>query len=189
MGYGDTDLVYYCLSIAFRETVSERPLMPHVHCILINYRLSKRALDTIVLENNCAALRLGIPEELLAKDYESFLVLFNSQLDALSTGNSLTRSIVKEVEHAAINSKMNWTTKIWIRLSLMVGYDLLPARVREAYDLQILRSRLSRFILKAVMASLWLVYPILMWLPLRGVICLMLVLEPHLRPIFKVRGR
>lgn len=158
-----------------------------VSCRLtIIFRLSKRAKDTIVLENTCAALRLGIPDHLLAWDYDSFMIMFNRQLDLLGSGYSVSRKIVEEIENAAVTTRMRWLTSIILRLGLMIGYDLLPERVRSQYQLKLLKYRWQRAIQKIVVIILWLLYPALMWLPLRGVICLLLILEPATRPIFMV---
>ncbi|KDR79578.1 hypothetical protein GALMADRAFT_1245135 [Galerina marginata CBS 339.88] len=146
--------------------------------------LSKRAKDTIVLEYTCAGLRIGVPEDLLSKDYDSFLVSFNRRLDILDAGYSLTRSIVENVEASVLSAKKNWITRILVRVALMIGHDLLPDRVREKYQLKILSTWWQRVIQKVLIAVLWVVYPMLMWLPLRGMICLLLVLEPPLRPLF-----
>ncbi|PPQ81724.1 hypothetical protein CVT25_013448 [Psilocybe cyanescens] len=147
-------------------------------------QLSKRAKDTIVLENTCAALRLGVPEELLARDYDSFVTMFNRQLDSMDSGYSITRKIVEEVEESALTANMGWITRTLFALGLMIGYDLLPERVRDQYQLKILSKWWQRAIQRIVIATLWFVYPALMWLPLRGVICLLLVLEPQTRPVF-----
>lgn len=149
--------------------------------------LSKRAKDTIVLEYACAGLRIGVPQELLSKDYDSFLVDFNKRLDILDAGYSLTRVIVENVEGSVLSAKKNPITALLVRVALMIGYDLLPIRVREKYQLKILSTWWQRAIQRILIAILWVIYPMLMWLPLRGMICLLLVLEPQLRPIFMVR--
>ncbi|KAH9481056.1 Isoprenyl transferase [Psilocybe cubensis] len=149
--------------------------------------LSKRAKDTIVLENTCVALRLGVPDHLLARDYESFMAMFNRQLDLLDHGHSASQKLVEEIENAATTSNIKWPTAILFRLGLMIGHDLLPEKLRNQYQLKALRSPWQRCLQKIVISVLWLVYPVLMWLPLRGVITLLLVLEPSTRSIFMVR--
>jgi len=152
--------------------------------------LSKRTKDAIVLEYACLGLRIGIPEELLSKDYESFLISLDKHLDVVDLGHSLdfTRSIVQSIEIPILTGEMKWITRIVARAALMIGFDLLPQRVRDRdqYQLKVLTTPLQRTIQKILIAMLWFFYPALMWLPLRGVICLMLILEPRLRPIFVV---
>ncbi|PPQ78863.1 hypothetical protein CVT25_002431 [Psilocybe cyanescens] len=146
--------------------------------------LSKRAKDTIVLEYACAGMRIGVPQDLLSKDYDSFLIAFDQRLDILDAGYSLTRVIVENVEGSVLSAKKNIITAILVRIALMIGYDLLPTRVREKYQLKILSTWWQRAIQKILIAVLWVIYPMLMWVPLRGMICLLLVLEPQLRSIF-----
>ena len=140
-----------------------------------------------MLEYTCAGLRIGVPEELLTKDYDSFLVSFDRRLDILDAGYSITRVVVENVETSVLSAKKNWITGILVRVALMIGFDLLPQRVREKYQLKILSTWWQRAIQKVLIAILWFIYPMLMWLPLRGMICLLLVLEPQLRPLFMVR--
>jgi len=151
---------------------------------------SKRTKDAIVLEYACLGLRIGIPEELLSKDYESFLISLDKHLDALDLGHSpdFTRSIVQSIEIPILTGKMKWITRIMARGALMIGFDLLPQRVRDRdqYQLKVLSTPCQRAIQKILIAVFWFFYPALMWLPLRGMICFMLVLEPCLRPIFMV---
>jgi len=157
------------------------------------HSLSKRTKDAIVLEYACLGLPvgIGIPEELLSKDYESFLMSLDKHLDVLDLGHSLdfTRSTVQSIETPLIFRKMNCITRVVARAALMIGFDLLPQRVRERdqYQLKVLSTPCQRAIQKILTAMLWFFYPTLMWLPLRGMICLILILEPHLRPIFMVR--
>jgi hypothetical protein len=149
-------------------------------------RLSKRGKDLIVLEYTCAGLRLGVPQNLLAKDYDSFLVSFNRRLDILDAGYSLTRTIVENVERSACTAEKSWVTNILIRMAFMIGYDLLPERVQKQYQLKLLSKAWQRAVQKILIAILWVIYPMLMWIPLRGMITLLLVLEPPLRHFFMV---
>jgi hypothetical protein len=68
----------------------------------------------------------------------------------------------------------------------MVGFSLLPERVKSKYQLNILKSHFARGIQWTLCAVLWAIYPCLMWIPLRGMMCLLLVLEPQLRPVLRV---
>jgi len=92
------------------------------------HSLSKRVKDAIVLEYACIGLRIGIPEELLSKDYESFLISLDKHLDVLDSGHSLdlTRSIVQNIETPIITGKMSCISRILSRAALMIGFDLLP---------------------------------------------------------------
>lgn len=132
-------------------------------------------------------MRIGVPENLLTKDYDSFLVSFNKRLDILDAGYSLTRETIFNVEASVLSAKKSWITSILVRAALIIGFDLLPERVKVKYELKILKAWYVRAIQKLTMAILWVIYPMLMWLPLRGMICLLLVLEPQLRPLFMVR--
>ncbi|KAJ7640491.1 Decaprenyl diphosphate synthase-like protein [Mycena polygramma] len=148
-------------------------------------QLSPRAKDTIVLEYTCAGLRLGVPQSMLTMNYDYFLVSFNHRLDRLDSGYELTGTVVQNVEASVISAKKHWITGLLVRAALMVGHSLLPERVRCKYELNILKSRIARAIQWSLCASLWLVYPFLLLIPLRGMICLLLVLEPQLRPILR----
>ena len=183
-------LGFHCISDAFWTTVCTIYSWTLVLTHDIFHSLSKRAKDAIVLDYTCLGLRIGIPEQLLSKDYESFLVLLDKHLDVLDLGHSpdLTRSIVQSIEIPILTGKMKWITRIVARAALMIGFDLLPQRVRDRdqYQLRVLSTPCQRAIQKIMIAVLWFFYPALMWLPLRGMICLMLILEPGLRPIFTV---
>ncbi|KAJ7262720.1 Decaprenyl diphosphate synthase-like protein [Mycena haematopus] len=122
---------------------------------------------------------------MLTMTYEDFLISFNHRLDRLDSGYELTESVVHNVEASVISAKKHWITGLLVRAALMVGHSLLPERVKSKYQLNILKSRTARVIQRVLCASLWLVYPFLMLIPLRGMICLLLVLEPQLRPILR----
>jgi hypothetical protein len=147
-----------------------------------------RAKDTILLEYTCAGLRLGIPPELLTKDFESFLVSFHGRLDRLAAEEKyqLTQDVVANVEKSVLGAKKRYITSVLVRAALMIGHDLLPERVKCKYKLRMLNTKWKRLIQKSLIAALWMVYPLLLWIPLRGMICLLLVLESNLRPIFHV---
>ncbi|KAH9481054.1 hypothetical protein JR316_0005573 [Psilocybe cubensis] len=55
-----------------------------------------------ILENTCVALRLGVPDHLL----ESFMAMFNRQLDLLDHGHSASQKLVEEIENAATTSNI-----------------------------------------------------------------------------------
>ncbi|KAJ6589001.1 Decaprenyl diphosphate synthase-like protein [Mycena capillaripes] len=148
-------------------------------------RLSTRAKDTIVLEYTCAGLRLGVPQSMLTMTYDDFIVSFNHRLDRLDSGYELTGTVVHNVEASVISAKKHWITGVLVRIALMVGHSLLPERVKSKYQLNILNSRTARAVQWMLCAFLWLVYPFLMLIPLRGMMCLLLVLEPQLRPILR----
>ena len=150
-------------------------------------RLSTRAKDAITLEYTCVGLRLDVPPELLAKDYASFLISFRRRLDRLDTGYELARSVVTNVERSALSAKKSWIMGLFIRAGLMVGHELLPQRVRDKYELELLQSWWARLIQKCLCGILWLIFPFLMCIPLREMSCLLLMLKPQLRPIFHVR--
>ena len=176
-------------TVSFSERFGRRlvtPFSPH----RINnesLRLSKRAKDTIVLEYTCAGLRLGVPPELLTKDYYS-LLSFNARLDRLAAEEKykLTCDVVTDVENSVLRAKKRCITSLLVRAALMVGHDLLPERVKVKYQLRMLDSKWKRYTQKILIALLWLIYPLLLQIPLRGMICLLLVLESSLRPIFHV---
>ena len=150
------------------------------------HSLSNRAKDAIVLEVAYVGMRIGVYKELMSKDYESFLILF---LDVLDSGHSLnfTRSLFQSIETAPMTAKMNWISRFFYTAGLMIGFDLLPQRVRDQYQLKLLSTWWRRAIQKILIAMLWFFYPMMMWLPPRGLICLVLILQPQLRSAFIVR--
>ncbi|KAF8075737.1 Decaprenyl diphosphate synthase-like protein [Lyophyllum atratum] len=85
-----------------------------------------------------------------------------------------------------LTSKMSLISRLLCRVGLMIGFELLPQRVRDQgqYQLKVLSTPWQRAIQKILMAVLWFFYPMLMWLPLRGAMCLILISEPQLRPVF-----
>jgi hypothetical protein len=123
---------------------------------------------------------------MLTTNYDDFLVSFNHRLDRLDSGYELTGTVVHNVEASVLSAKKHWITGLLVRAALMVGHSLLPERVRSKYQLKILDSRVARAVQWTLCALLWLVYPFLMLIPLRGMMCLLLVLEPPLRPILRV---
>jgi hypothetical protein len=126
---------------------------------------------------------------MLTTTYDDFLISFNHRLDRLDAGYELTGTVVHNVEASVISAKKHWITGLLVRAALIVGYSLLPERVKCKYQLNILKSRTARGIQRVLCASLWLIYPFLMLIPLRGMMCLLLVLEPQLRPILRVRSQ
>ncbi|KDR68853.1 hypothetical protein GALMADRAFT_935964 [Galerina marginata CBS 339.88] len=52
------------------------------------------------------------------------------------------------------------------------------------YQFKVLSTWWLRVIQKVLIALLWFIYPMLMWVPLRGAICLLIIVEPQLKPIF-----
>jgi hypothetical protein len=99
---------------------------------------------------------------------------------------TLTRNIVENIEASVLSAKKSVLTGILIRAALLVGHDLLPERVKHKYELGLLQTWWGRPAQTFLNAAVWLIYPMLMWLPLRGMICLLLVLEPSLRRLFMV---
>jgi len=154
------------------------------------HSLSNRAKDAIVLEDAYVGMRIGVYEELMSKDYESFLALLDKHLDVLDSGHSLnfTRSVFQSIETGPMTAKMNCISRFFYTAGLMIGFDLLPQRVRDQYQLKLLSTWWWRAIQKILIAALWFFYPMMMWLPPRGFICLVLILQPQLRPDFIVRG-
>jgi hypothetical protein len=180
----------HCISDALRTRVSNSQLVnapgSPVRLTSTTCSLSQRAKDAITLEYTCAALRLGVPQDMLSKDYESFLVSFNKRLDQMDSGYKLKRNVVENIERSALELKKSWITAAILRASLMIGHSLLPDHLKAKYPLKILSTRSGRVIQRVLCALLWVLYPSLMWLPLRGMICLLLVLEPQLRPVLLV---
>jgi hypothetical protein len=123
---------------------------------------------------------------MLGKDYESFLVSFNNRLDRVDGGYDFTRRVIGAVETSLIDAEKSWITALLLRCALIVGYTLLPERVKHKYQLEIMKFRFSQVLQVIICATLWLVYPFLLWIPLRGTICILLVLEPSLRPTLQV---
>lgn len=154
------------------------------------HSLSNRAKDAIVLKYAYVGMRIGVYEELMSKDHESFLILLNKHLDVLDSGHSLnfTRSVFQSIETAPTTAKMSCFSRIFLAAGLMTGFDLLPQRVRNQYQLKLLSTWWQRAIQKILIGVLWFFYPMTMWLPPRGLICLILILQPQLRPAFIVRG-
>jgi hypothetical protein len=129
----------------------------------------------------------GVPQSMLTTTYDDFLVSFNRRLDRLDAGYELSGTIMHNIEASIISSKKHWVTGLLVRAAFMIGHSLLPDRVKCKYQLNTLKSRKARIIQRALCASLWLIYPFLVLIPLRGLLCLLLVLEPQLRPTFRVR--
>ncbi|KAJ7240804.1 Decaprenyl diphosphate synthase-like protein [Mycena rebaudengoi] len=148
-------------------------------------RLSSRGRDAVVLEYTCVGMRLGVPRSLLTSTYDDFLISFGRRLDQLDSGCEITNIVVRNIEASVIEAKKSWLTSIMIRCALMVGFTLLPERVQSKYKLAILRSQSACRVQRVLCAVLWAIYPFLMWIPLRGMICLLLVLEPQLRPALR----
>ncbi|KAJ7512250.1 hypothetical protein B0H11DRAFT_2182634 [Mycena galericulata] len=148
--------------------------------------LSPRARDAIVLEYACASMRPWVPRSLLTSNYDDFLASFNRRLDVLDAECDLNSIIIRGIEASMIDlRKKRWITSIVFRAALMVGFSLLPTRVHARYQLTVLKSRRARFVQRNVCALLWAVYPFLVWIPLRGLICLFLIVEPQLRTVLR----
>jgi len=99
------------------------------------HSLSSRAKDAIVLEDAYVGMRIGVYEEVISKDYESFLILLDKHLDVLDSGHSLKfiRSVFQSIETGPMTAKMNCTSRFFYTAGLMIRFDLLPQRVRDQY--------------------------------------------------------
>ncbi|KAF7342539.1 Alkyl transferase [Mycena sanguinolenta] len=149
-------------------------------------RLSARARDAIVLEYACVGMRLGVPRSLLATTYDDFLVSFNRNLELLDGSSEFSTAGIRKLEVSVLSAQTCGITALFIRAALMVGHSLLPERVKPKYRLDILKSRTAQIVQRALCTVVWLVYySFPMVIPPRGTICLLLVLEPQLRPIFR----
>lgn len=156
----------------------------------MSFSLSPKARDGIVLEYTCAGMRLGVPQSLLTMNYDDFLVSFNRRLDLLNAGCTLNGAVIGDIEASLIDlGKKRWITSVVLRAALMMGFSLLPERIQSRYRLAVLKSRYARAAQRIMCGMLWAVYPLLPWLPLRGMICLLLVVEPQLRPVLRVRSK
>ena len=136
--------------------------------------------------------QLGIPEHLLGRDYEGFLASFQSRLDAISpqageSKFSLRPRIVNDLEKANAALGTTWFMRCLFGAAWLVGIELLPTDIRTAYQLPSEPTRLSSAV---ALASTWFIdalYPLLPWLPLRGMIALVCAVEPGMREVCQVR--
>ena len=124
---------------------------------------------------------------MLTTTYDDFMVSFNHNLDRLDKDRDLSVAAVHKLEAGIISAQTRWITGMFIRAALVVGHSLLPECVKSKYRLDTLNSWTARLVQRTLCASVWLVHSFPMVIPLRGTICLLLVLEPELRPIFRVR--
>jgi uncharacterized protein (DUF2236 family) len=121
----------------------------------------------------------------MARDYPSFLASFSARLNKLPSHPPPLNNILAE-EILSFDFKANPLTKLIIRLAVLIGMDLLPERVRESYATQLenMKGRkMEKYLLDGL---LWSIYPFLPWISLRGVMTLLLILEPDLRNVMEV---
>ncbi|KAJ7074758.1 putative undecaprenyl diphosphate synthase-domain-containing protein [Mycena amicta] len=142
-------------------------------------RLSDRAKDSIVLEFSCAAMRLGVPRSMVSSDHEGFLTSFDRRHENFSS--RLTTDNTHAFEVATLRSRTHPVTHLFLHLGLLIGHSVLPERLKCRFPLAILESRWGRATQRFLCFVLWLVYPCLISLPLRGMICMLLIFEPPLR--------
>ena len=121
--------------------------------------LSHRTKDLVTLEFTCVGLRLGIPLDYLARDYDSFLTSFHRNIDRDPT--KVTQEMITSIESAILNTEMKWVTSVLLRASLMIGHDLLPEKVKQRYELRVLDSPMKKLAQRTLCAMLWFIYPFL----------------------------
>ncbi|CAK5283454.1 unnamed protein product [Mycena citricolor] len=141
--------------------------------------LSPRMKDLIVWEYTCAAMRLGVPREMLSSSYTDFVSAFRARIDSLSTECKLTTNIFLSLEETILlSTRMRWITSLGLKAAFLVGPTLLPGELKSQYVLKSARSPVSRITQRVLCALLRLLYPLLLWLPLRGLIALVVFIEP-----------
>ncbi|CAK5283456.1 unnamed protein product [Mycena citricolor] len=149
-----------------------------------NGELSPRMKDLIVWEYTCAAMRLGVPREMLSSSYPDFISAFSARIDSLSTECKLTSDIIFSLEASIlVSTRMRWITSLGLRAAFLVGHTLLPEELKAQYVLAGVRSPVSRMVQRVLCALLWLLYPLLLWLPLRGLIAFVIFLEPSMKGV------
>ena len=148
--------------------------------------LSHRTKDLVTLEFTCVGLRLGIPLDYLARDYDSFLTSFHRHIDRHPA--KVTQEMITSIETAILDTEMKWVTSVLLRASLMIGHDLLPEKVKQRYEFRVLDSPMKKLSQGTLCATLWFIYPFLPSLSMRGLLSLFLIFEPGLRSKFKVRS-
>jgi len=154
--------------------------------------MNDATFDAIVLRFTCMGRQLGIPEHFLGRDYEGFLTSFQGRLDAIATRAddpkyTLRPKIVSQLENANAVLGKTWLMQALFSAAWLVGIELLPTDVRAAYQLPAEPTRLSSAVLTV---STWFIdalYPLLPWLPLRGMVALVCALEPGMRDVCQVR--
>ncbi|CAK5267944.1 unnamed protein product [Mycena citricolor] len=149
-----------------------------------NGELSPRMKDLIVWEYTCAAMRLGVPREMLSSSYPDFISAFSARIDSLSTECKLTSDIIFSLEASIlVSTRMRWITSLGLRAAFLVGHTLLPEELKAQYVLAGVRSPVSRMVQRVLCALLWLLYPLLLWLPLRGLIAFVVFFEPSMKGV------
>ena len=136
--------------------------------------------------------QLGIPENLLARDYDGFLVSFRARLDAITPREaesklSLRPRMINKLSEANAALGTTWFTQCLLRSAWFVGVSLLPDDVRSAYELPAMPRGSASIIVRTFTWLLDMLYLRFPWLPLRGVVALVCAFEPEIRTVCQVR--
>lgn len=162
-------------------------------CNRFGRRLDTQGLDSIVLQYTCVGWQLGVPPALLATDFTAFSAQFASRLSRIAPASpfhdDFRQREVKAMERVIQVAGTSWTLRLLLHAALLIGHDLLPPELKTAYRPDLLQGRMAPTIQRVLLAALWLVYPSLARLPLRGLISLFCVLDPGAREVVELSLR
>ncbi|KAJ3827113.1 hypothetical protein F5880DRAFT_1301891 [Lentinula raphanica] len=136
--------------------------------------MSKRVKDDIVLDYACLGMRLGIPQNALSKDYDTFESSFRSRSLIYQT---LMRPSSTELGVSTLQSRSH-LLNLSVHAGLAIGIEILPKHIREEYMSVFFKSWHTYMFQRCVVWLVWMFYPLRSVLPpLRSALCLLILLD------------
>ncbi|KAJ4500123.1 hypothetical protein C8R41DRAFT_528764 [Lentinula lateritia] len=122
-------------------------------------------------------MRIGIPDRLLSKDYDTFMASFNGRLH---TGRPLLGAV-----ESTLTGSRSYLLTLFLYTVLAIEVEILPEHVREEYMLVFFRTWYSRVFQRCIVWLCWVIYPMsALFPPVRVALCFLLLLDPSAWPSF-----
>ncbi|KAH8797397.1 hypothetical protein DL96DRAFT_996197 [Flagelloscypha sp. PMI_526] len=123
------------------------------------YKMSPRRKDALVMQSRCSGLRIGVPVDLLATDYDSL----NARFSSLPGLQDIARRDELVLRASSASS-------FFVKFASLIALDLLPGNLSGSIRTSLSRLFGSKVLLWGFNSFMWLIYPLLAWIPLRTII-------------------
>ncbi|KAH7102081.1 putative undecaprenyl diphosphate synthase-domain-containing protein [Auriculariales sp. MPI-PUGE-AT-0066] len=144
-------------------------------------------LDSIVLHWSSVGRLLGVRDNLLGNNFESFTASFQARLATIraQAGETLRPRTVCNLDDVSTSHRAahTWWMRAIIYCGWTIGTSLLPPDIQDAYGLNAPQTRTGRFVRWAGTGFLAMFYNHLPRLPVRGLIAIICALEPGMREL------
>jgi uncharacterized protein (DUF2236 family) len=139
----------------------------------------------MVLGYTMVARNLGIPDHMMPMTYAEFQETFEAHLRTIPCADDALRpEQMARFGAAEVYAASSWFMRAASHCAWVLGVHLLPDEVKNSYAFT--ATRCDNILFHMLDWTLWVVYPLLPWLPLRGLLCLACVVEPRMMAVCTV---